>query len=231
MSQNMLREQWKQAAGEAAAQLVTEGMRVGLGTGSTASAFVRALAQRVQQGLHITTAVPSSEATGTLAAQLGLPVSDLDTYPELDIYVDGADEIDPHLQLLKGAGGALLREKVVATAAQRFVVIGDATKPVQELGHLFPVPVETVPFALTPVRLRLEALGASVQLRQRQGQTFITENHNYILDCHFPNGIANAAELDARIHRIVGVVETGIFIDIATQAIIAGADGVQFLRR
>ncbi|SRR6266700_4711538 len=218
---------WKQMVGEAAAQLVEDGMLVGLGTGSTANQLIYALGRRVQQGLRIMGTVSSSQASQNLAASLGIPISDLDTHPELDLYIDGADEIDPQLSLIKGAGGALLREKVVASSSRRVVVIADSSKLVTQLGHRFPVPVETVPFAATPVRKHLETLGASVNVRQREGQIFITENHNLILDCTFPNGIVDPIDLDARLHRIVGVVETGLFLHMARQAIIGGPDGVQ----
>jgi ribose 5-phosphate isomerase A len=221
---------WKQQVGEAAAQLVEDNMLVGLGTGSTANQFIRALGRRVQQGLHIAGAVASSQVSHDLATSVGIAVADLDTYPELDIYVDGADEIDPQLHLIKGAGGALLREKIVATAARRFVVVADTSKLVQRLGLLCPVPVEVVPFAVTPVRKHLEALGAVLTIRQRAGQTFMTENHNLILDCTFPDGIADPVALDAHLHAIVGVVETGLFLHIAKQAVVGGADGVHSIQ-
>jgi ribose 5-phosphate isomerase A len=221
---------WKQQVGEAAAKLVEDNMIVGLGTGSTANQFILALGRRVQQGLRIAGAVSSSQASHDLAASVSIPVADLDTYPELDIYIDGADEIDPQLQLIKGAGGALLREKIVASSARRFVVIADTSKLVQQLGLHFPVPVEVVPFAVTPVRKRLEALGAVVTTRQRAGQTFITENQNLILDCAFSNGIADPIALNAHLHAIVGVVETGLFLQMAKQAVIGGADGVHIIQ-
>jgi ribose 5-phosphate isomerase A len=220
---------WKRLAGEEAAKLVEDGMVVGLGTGTTATQFVYALARRIQAGLRIVGGVSSSQATKDLAISLNIPVTDLDTYPELDIYIDGADEIDPQLRLIKGAGGALLREKVLASSAHRFVVIGDISKQVSRLGQHFPVPVETTPFAVTPVRRHLEALGATVQVRQRGDSTFITENHNIILDCAFPQGITDAEELDARMHSIVGVVETGFFLKMAWTAIIGGPEGTRTL--
>jgi len=229
MQYDIQHDTWKQLAGDAAAKLVEDGMVIGLGTGSTASYLVYAVAQRIQSGLRVVGAVPSSQATKDLAVRLGVPLTDLDTHPELDLYIDGADEIDPQLQLIKGAGGALLREKIVATAARRFIVIGDISKQVSQLGQRFPVPVETVPFAATPVRKRLEALGASIQVRRLAGATFITENSNIILDCTFPNGIANPAELDARMHSIVGVVETGLFLNMTHQAILGGPEGVMVL--
>jgi ribose 5-phosphate isomerase A len=217
---------WKRLVGKAAARLVEDGMLIGLGSGSTARAFIQALGQRVQAGLKIAGAVASSQASRDLAVSFDIPCGNLDTYPDLDLYIDGADEIDPNLQLIKGAGGAHLHEKVVATVSHRFIVIGDITKQVTQLGQRFPVPVETIPFALTPVRQRLEALGADVELRQKNGVTFVTESHNFILDCTFPGGISDAPRLDAQLHRIVGVVETGLFLHMAQQALIAGPGGI-----
>ncbi|QBD81835.1 ribose-5-phosphate isomerase RpiA [Ktedonosporobacter rubrisoli] len=218
---------WKQAAGEAAAQLVENDMVIGLGTGSTANFLIQALARRIQAGLHIVGAIPSSETSKTLASNLGIPITTLDEHQEIDLCIDGADEIDPQLQLIKGGGGALLREKIVATASRRFVVIADESKLVERLGLHFPVPVEVIPFAATPVRRQLEALGASVQLRQHEGKVFISENHNLIFDCSFPQGISNPAELDAHMQQIVGVVETGLFLHMAQSAIVAGPTGVK----
>ena len=222
-------DDWKQLASNVAAKLVEDNMIIGLGTGSTVTYLIHALAQRLKEGLHLIGAVPTSQATHDLASSLGIPLTTLDIHPTLDLYIDGADEIDQQLRLIKGAGGALLREKIVASVAKRFVVIADATKEVTQLGQRFPVPVETVPLAATPVRQRLEALGASVQQRQVAGRVFTTENCNLILDCSFPHGITNAEELDEQMHRIVGVVETGIFLNMAQQAIIGGPAGVKIL--
>lgn len=230
MTQNETKQdQWKQLVGEEAAKLVEDGMVVGLGTGTTATQFVYALAQRIQTGLRIAGGVCSSQATKDLAVSLNIPVTDLDIHPELDLYIDGADEIDPQLRLLKGAGGALLREKVLASVARRFVVIADISKQVNHLGQHFPVPLETTPFAVTPVRRQLEALGATVMVRRLAESTFITENHNSILDCAFPQGIADPEDLDARMHSIVGVVETGFFFKMAQAAIIGGPEGIKLL--
>lgn len=220
---------WKKQVGEAAAQMVEEGMVVGLGTGTTANYLIRALGERVRNGLHIVGAVSSSQATLDLAGSLNIPLTDLDHYPELDIYIDGADEIDPKLQLIKGAGGALVREKIVASAAKSFVVIADPTKLVKELGHIFPIPVEVTPLAKTPVKRHIEALGAKVELRVRNGETYITDNHNYILDCAFPEGISDPVTLDAKIQSIVGVVETGLFLNMADKVLIGGPEGVKVL--
>ncbi len=229
MPHEIQQDSWKQLAGTAAAELVEDGMLLGLGTGSTAAYLVYALARRMQAGLYIAGAVPSSKATEQLASSLGIPLTDLDTHPVLDLAIDGADEIDDQLRLIKGGGGALLREKVVASAARRFVVIGDITKRVTQLGLKMPLPVEVVPFATTPVLKHLEALGAIVKLRQLAGQTFITDNDNVILDCTFPAGISDPADLHARIKQIVGVVETGLFLHMTTQAIIGGPGGVSYL--
>jgi len=218
---------WKRLAAEAAAEQVESGMVVGIGTGSTAAYMIQALARRIQAGLKIVGAVPTSEATERLARSLGIPLTDLDTYPELDLAIDGADELDDHLNLIKGGGGALLREKIVAAAAHRFVVIADITKQVTQLGLKAVLPVEVIPFAVTPVCRRLQAIGASVQVRQRSNQVFLTDNGNVILDCSFAHGISDPADLEARIRRIVGVVESGLFLNMAERALIGGPEGVK----
>jgi ribose 5-phosphate isomerase A len=220
---------YKSAVGSAAAELVEKDMVIGLGTGSTAAFLVRALARRVLAGLSITGAVPTSQETAHLAASLGIPLVSLAEYPVLDLAIDGADEIDPRLNLIKGGGGALLREKIVATAARRFVVISDSSKLVPRLGTHFALPVEVVPFALSLVQRRLEELGAQVQPRVREQQLFITDNQNYILDCHFPDGISDPEKLQAQIRAIVGVVEHGLFLGIAQQALVVGPNGLQRL--
>ncbi len=229
MPHEIQQDSWKQLAGEAAAKVIEDGMVIGLGSGSTAVYLIYALARRIQAGLSIVGAVPTSKATGELASNLGIPLTDLDTHPELDLDIDGADEIDSQLRLIKGGGGALLREKIVASAAQRFIVIADITKQVRQLGLKTPLPVETIPFAATIVRRRLEALGGIVQLRQLAGQVYLTDNNNVILDCTFPAGISDPADLEDRIRHIVGVVETGLFLNMAEQAIIGGPEGVKIL--
>lgn len=219
----------KQMAGEEAVKYIENGMVIGIGTGTTAAFMIQALARRLGEGLTIVGAVPTSEATAQLANSLGIPLTDLATHPELDLAIDGADEIDGQLRLIKGAGGALLREKIVAVASRRFIIIADETKLVARLGQAFPVPVETIPFAMAPVQKRLQALGAQVQLRQRDGQIFHTDSGNIILDCFFPGGIGDPQALHANMKSIVGVVETGLFLGMAERAIIGDASGVQEL--
>lgn len=220
----------KQMAGEEAVKYIEKGMAIGIGTGTTAAYMIQALAQRLREGLTIVGAVPTSEATAQLASGLGIPLTDLDTHPQLDLAIDGADEIDGQLRLIKGGGGALLREKIVAAASRRFIIIADTTKLVSQLGQTFPVPVETIPFARTPVHLQLQALGAQVQLRQRDGQVFHTDSGNVILDCFFPGGISDPQALHTNIKSIVGVVETGLFLGMTERAIIGDAvSGIQVL--
>ena len=229
MEDNNQQDRWKRLAGETAVTFIEDGMVIGLGSGTTATQMIYALGRRMQEGLRITGAVATSHASENLARKLGIPLTDLDTHPVLDLDIDGADEIDEHLRLIKGGGGALLREKIVASSARRFIVIGDATKRVAQLGLHFPLPVEVVPLATTPVIKRLEALGATAQLRRSGDNVFFTENCNIILDCFFANGITDPAELDTRIHSIVGVVETGLFLDMAERAIIGGPEGITVL--
>lgn len=219
----------KKRVGTAAANLVEPGMVIGLGTGTTAAFLIAALAERLKQGLTIIGAVPSSKETARLAGSLDIPLVSLDAYPTLDLAIDGADEIDPQLNLIKGGGGALLREKIVAAAARSFIVIGDSSKLVQRLGTHFALPVEVIPFALTPVRKHLEALGAIVEPRVHNGQLFLTDNQNVILDCRFSHGLSDPTSLQTQIRAIVGVVEHGLFLGMAHQALVAGPEGLRSL--
>ncbi len=229
MEHNTQQDTWKHLAGDVAATFIEDGMVIGLGSGTTATQMIYALGRRIQEGLTITGAVPTSQATAELARKLGIPLTDLDTHPVLDLAIDGADEIDSQLRLIKGGGGALLREKIVASSARRFIIVGDLTKQVAQLGRNTPLPVEVISFAATPVSKRLEALGASVRLRRSGDSVFVTENCNIIFDCFFADGITDPTELDTRIHSIVGVVETGLFLHMAERAIIGGPDGVKVL--
>ena len=224
-----VRDQEKQAAARAAVQLVESGNVVGLGSGSTSAFAVRFLAERVREGLKIV-GIPTSIQTQHLAEQLGIPLTTLDEHPVIDIDIDGADEIDLQMNLIKGGGGAFLREKIIASVSKRFVVIGDAAKQVSRLGK-FPLPVEVIPFAQSLIKPQIEALGASVALRQHAyGNPYVTDEGHHILDCTFGE-IADPPALAHKFCNIPGVVEHGLFIGMAEMALI-GKDGeVTQLRR
>lgn len=223
----------KHAVALRALDFVRPGMRLGLGTGSTAALFVEALAQRVAKGLAIV-GVPTSESTRAQAARLHIPLTTLDETPELDLTIDGADEFDPALQLIKGGGGALLREKIVAAASARMIVIADASKQVARLGR-FPLPVEVNPFGLQSTLLHIkrvaQGLGCQGEIALRKsptGQPFVTDGGHYILDCGF-GAIADAAAVSCALHRIPGVVEHGLFLGLASTIIIADSAGVRLI--
>jgi len=220
----------KRLAGEAALDReVRTGMRLGLGTGSTAALMLEALAERLADGrLRDVTGVPTSEATAERCRQLGIPLATLAELPELDLAIDGADEIDPSLGLIKGLGGAHLREKVVACAAARFVVIADAGKLVRRLGDHAPLPVEVIPFA-RPVSTRLLAgLGWEPELRLRGGAPYVTDEGNHLLDCRRDDW-SHPERLAAELQAVPGVVEHGLFLDIARAAYVAETGGVLML--
>lgn len=225
-------EQWKKAAAEAAAKLVDDGMVVGLGTGSTAAFLVSALGRRVaKENLRIL-GIPTSERTAEHARTLNIPLTTFAEHRHIDLTIDGADEIEPRtLGLIKGHGGALLREKIVAAASSHMIVVGDETKIVERLGVRESVPVEVVSFGWQVTLRRLEKLGASAILRSGSDKkTFVTDGGNYIIDCKF-DGIANAKELAHHLDQIVGAIENGLFLGLASQAIVGGRDGVKILRR
>ena len=214
----MANEAEKEGAGRAAAELVRNGDIVGLGTGSTAYFAVVALGERVQSGLKIV-GIPTSVATADLARQLGIPLTTLDEHPQIDITIDGADEIDPKLNLIKGGGGALLREKVVASVTKKMVVVSDSTKVVPALGK-FPLPVEIIPFARMVIEKKIASFGATTKLRiQPDGQPFVTDNGNQILDCNFGR-IEDPPVLARELNGTPGVVEHGLFIGLAKLALV-----------
>jgi len=228
-------DELKESAARAALDLVEDGMRLGLGSGSTAARFVAALGERVASGLRVI-CVPTSEATRTQAERLGIPLSTLDETTLLDLTVDGADEIDDQLRMIKGGGGALLREKIVATASDRMVVIADESKLVAALG-LYPLPVEVVRFGLMATIRLIEAIAAetgchgAVALRPGDGDApFVTDQGNLILDCAF-GSIPEPEVLAFSLKRVPGVVEHGLFLGLADLAIVAGRSGVRALRR
>jgi len=223
----------KRAAAERAVQLITSGMVVGLGTGSTMRWLLDALAERLRAGtVRDVAAVPTSEATAARCRVLGIPLASLEAHPQPALAVDGADEIGPRLDAIKGMGGAMLREKVVALAAKRFVLIADESKLVRRLGTRAPVPVEVVPFGWATLVPFLESLGASPVLRRGpDGDPFVTDNGNYVVDCRFARGIADPAAVSRALARRTGVVEDGLFLRIARLAVVAGRRGVRLLRR
>ncbi|WP_343116821.1 ribose-5-phosphate isomerase RpiA [Ostreiculturibacter nitratireducens] len=220
----------KAAAGRRSVDFIEDGMRVGLGTGSTAAFMVRALGERVRkEGLNIT-GVPTSSQTAELARQEGIRVVALDEAKWLDLTIDGADEFDGDLNLIKGGGGALLQEKIVATASDRMIVIADLAKEVACLGA-FPLPIEVVPFGWKTTKLLVEealdpldVLGREVTLRMSGDRAFITDNGNHILDLHLGR-IADARQLGHMLNQIPGVVENGLFIDICDMVVIGHGDG------
>ncbi|MCX5613780.1 ribose-5-phosphate isomerase RpiA [Bombella saccharophila] len=212
----------KRAAAHYAASLVKPGMVVGLGTGSTAAFMIERLGERVAEGLDIL-AIPTSEESAALARAAGIKITTFAEHSVVDITIDGADEVERKtLHLIKGLGAALLREKIVAQASRRFVVIVDATKPVNQLGERVPVPVEVVPFGYEATAARLEAMGAKVICPRRKltGELLTTDNGNRILDCSF-GPIEDVQALAARLDGIVGVVEHGLFPNMATDVLVA----------
>jgi ribose 5-phosphate isomerase A len=226
-------EDLKKAAAQAALELVRPGMRLGLGTGSTAKLFVDGLGAKVATGLEVL-CVATSEATQAQALGLGIPMSTLDETPELDLTIDGADELDSALRLIKGGGAAHLREKIVAAASKRMVVIADTGKQVETLGR-FPLPIEVVPFGLEATRRAVAAAIASsgahgeLKLRKRpDGSTLLTDGGHYILDAHLGR-IELPEVLGLALNQVPGVVEHGLFLGLATAAFLAGADGVRVL--
>jgi ribose 5-phosphate isomerase A len=223
------RDALKRAAADAAAELVRDGMLVGLGTGSTAAFTLEALARRHRQGLRFV-GIPTSEQTAARATVLGVPLTSFTRRQLIDLTIDGADEVERGtLNLIKGLGGALLHEKIVASNSRRLVIIVDEAKLVDRLGMRTPVPVEVVVFGLEATQTRLEALGADANLRvTASGEPFVTDSGNRILDCNFAH-IADPARLEERIRRVVGVVESGLFIGWAGPVFAAGAAGVHRL--
>ena len=223
----------KRAAAAEALGHVESGMRLGLGTGSTVDHFLELLGERIADGvLTDVVGVPTSVATTDRAHQLGIPLGALHALAPLDLAVDGADEVDPGLELIKGLGGALLREKMVAAASRRFVVIADEGKLVARLGEKAPLPVEVASFEWQVHVPFLEELGARPVLRSRDDGTPVpTDNGNYVLDCWWDGGIPSAADVEAALRARPGVLESGLFLGMAAEAVVAGADGVRVLSR
>jgi ribose 5-phosphate isomerase A len=223
-----LADEQKQAAAEKALELVQDGMLLGLGTGSTARFFTQGVGRLVEGGMKVR-AVPSSRATAELAASLGIPIV-TELVGQIDLAVDGADEVDPALDLIKGRGGALFREKLVAAASKRFVVVVDESKMVQRLG-VGVLPVEVLPFLWRSTAERLAALGVSLVVRGGEETPYVTDNGNLVLDVTVPDGIKDAAMLGDELKRITGVVEHGLFVGMTDTVIVAGPEGPRAIGR
>jgi ribose 5-phosphate isomerase A len=224
----MANEKEKEAVARASLRFVKDGQVVGLGTGTTAAYFIQFLGERVKQGLRVR-GIPTSDRSGAEAASLGIPLTTFEECPVIDVTVDGTDEVDPQLRLIKGGGGALLREKIVASASKQYVIIADSTKRVPVLGK-FGLPVEVIKFAMPVVKRQIEELGPEVLLRrQADGKPYLTDENNYILDCRFGE-IRDAEGLARKLSDMPGVVEHGLFIGMAGVVLIAHGDEVVELR-
>jgi ribose 5-phosphate isomerase A len=227
------RDEQKRRAAERAVELVEDGMKLGLGTGSTARRVLEALAARRERGeLARIVGVPTSKETEAYAREVGIPLATLEQETHLDMTLDGADEVDPALDLIKGLGGALLWEKIVAAATDRLVIVADASKLVDRLGVATPVPVEVVPFGWRTLLDPLRGMGAEYELREDDdGSPFVTDGGHYILDCGFPGGIEDAPRLESLLRARPGVVETGLFLGMADTVVVGEDDGARLLRR
>lgn len=222
----------KRLAAERAALFLAGARVLGLGTGSTAEHFVDVVGEMVQSGaLAEIVAIPTSRATEEQARRLGIPLGDLERYPQVDVTVDGADEVSRDLDLIKGLGGALTREKIVAAASRELIIIVDDSKLVARLGERAPLPVEVIPFGWKTVELRLRTLGAMATLRRDGEAPMTTDQGNYLLDCRFGAGLGDAAGLAAAIDAIPGVVAHGLFLGMADRVVVAGRGGVRILER
>ncbi|HUR25810.1 MAG TPA: ribose-5-phosphate isomerase RpiA [Candidatus Thermoplasmatota archaeon] len=224
------REALKRKAGEAAADLVQDGMVVGLGTGSTVRYFIEALGKRVAAGLKVQ-GIPTSEASAVLARSLGIPLTTLDEKAVVDLTVDGADEFDAQLRLIKGGGGALTREKIVAKASKRFVVVADEAKQVKELGTTFALPIECIDVAKAPLLRRLQELGATAKVREvSEGRPFRTDNGHLIVDAKFAR-IEYPEAIEQAIETMPGVLACGLFLGLCESVLVGADDGVRTVKR
>jgi ribose 5-phosphate isomerase A len=223
------REALKRKAGEAAAELVQDGMVVGLGTGSTVRYFIEALGKRVAAGLKVQ-GIPTSESSAKLARSLGIPLTSLDEKAVVDLTVDGADEFDAQLRLIKGGGGALTREKIVAKASKRMVVVADEGKQVKELGSTFPLPIECIAIAKAPLMRRLQELGATAKVREVDGKPFLTDNGHLVVDAKFAR-IEYPEAIEQAIETMPGVLACGLFLGLCESVLVGTEDGVRTVKR
>jgi len=221
----------KLVAAADAAKLVRDGQVVGLGSGSTAELAILELGKRIkEEGIRVI-GIPTSRKSEAVGRGAGIPISTLDEHDVVDITIDGADEVDPNLDLIKGLGGALLREKLVAGATKKEVIVIDESKLVQQLGTRAPLPVEIIQFSHEHIGRKLASLGCVPKLRLMDEKPFVTDNGNYILDCSFTNGLPDAKSIDSELQSMPGVVETGLFIGVADLVIVGSASGARMMRR
>ena len=224
----MEREELKKLAGEKALDHIEDGMILGLGTGSTVEYTLRKLGQLVKDGLKIQ-GIPTSVHTKRIAKEENIPLTTLEEHPDIDVTIDGADEVDSYLNLIKGGGGALTREKIIAFNSKKVIIVIDDSKVVKALGIDFPLPVEVVKFGWSSVKRVLEELGCEVTLRNiMENEPYITDNGNYILDCDFER-IENPEQIEMQINNIPGVVENGLFIGLVDEVIVGGKQGIMTL--
>ena len=229
--ENPDRQRLKKEASLCAVEEIKSGMIIGLGSGTTVRFALEEIGMRIAAGLlRDVTGIPSSRDTENLALHYGIPLTGFDDHAEIDLNIDGADEVDRHLNLIKGGGGALLREKIVAQASRRTLVVVDDSKLSRSLGEKVPVPVEVLPFSWKVEAAFLASLGSRIALRERGGTPFITDQGNYIVDCHF-NKIKNPRKLALLLSQRAGVMEHGLFVGLASEVIVAGPGGIQRIKR
>jgi ribose 5-phosphate isomerase A len=223
------KEELKKLAGEKATEYIEDGMIIGLGTGSTAEYSVRKIGKMVNEGLKIK-GIPTSNHTRRIAKECKIPLTTLEEEPVIDITIDGADEVDSNMSLIKGGGGALAREKIIAYNSKKVIIVVDDSKVVKALGIDFPLPVEVLKFGWTATQQTLEEMGCSVELRKIMDDPFITDNSNYIIDCDFDR-IADPEKLEKDLNLIPGVVENGLFIGMVDKVIVGGKQGILTLEK
>lgn len=222
-------DELKKQAAVAALDEIQNGMIVGLGTGSTATHFIHALGEKVRGGLRVL-GIPTSEGSGRLAEEVGIPLTTFRDHPQIDVTVDGADEVSPHLDLIKGLGGALVREKIVAHASKRVIIVVDESKLVRKLGTKTVVPIEVIPLATHRVLLQLKELGGEAAVRENNGKPFVSDNGNTIID--WKHGIIEEpAVLEKQLKAITGIVDSGIFAGVADAVIVAASSGIRKMER
>jgi len=226
------REEMKRLAAEKALDYIEDGMIIGIGTGSTVEYFIPKLGEKIKKEKLSIIGIPTSHRTKNLAREYEIPLSTLKDHPEIDVTIDGADEVDPELNLIKGGGGALTREKIVAFSSKKEIIIVDESKLVQKLGVSFPLPIEVIPFGWYPTKLKIEErFDCKAELRMSDEGPFTSDNMNYILDCEFSSGIEDPEDLEKELDRIPGIVETGLFVNLADIVIAGTREGIKIFEK